>query len=410
MKISFALVALFATVAALPGPTGHISVGPRPYFLIEQLPDGDLKTKLESCADQPMEPNSFAIAHRGACLQFPEHSRESAMAAARLGAGTIECDVTFTKDKELVCRHGQDDLHYTTNVLLTPLAAKCTQPFKPYDPATKTAASALCRTSDFTLAEFKTLKAKMEGKNSNALTVEDYVKGTPRFRTELYAGASSGTLMTLEDSIELNEALGVMHTPEAKEAVVPLPFDGFTRNDFVQKIVDTYKKHNVDPSRVFLQSFIKDDILYVIKNEPAFGKNAVYLDSMNTIAEAPTAANFTQFKKEGINIWAPPLFALLAVKDGKLVASEQAKAARAAGLDIISWSLDRSGVMADKDHDLWYYQTVNDIIKDESIIFQAIHIFVQDLGLKGLFADWSAETAYYANCFGYGYNPVKYQK
>ncbi|CAK4364067.1 unnamed protein product, partial [Aphanomyces euteiches] len=109
MKIAFALVALFATVAALPRPVHQISVGPRPYFLTQQLPDGELKSKLESCADKIMEPNSFAIAHRGACLQFPEHSRESAMAAARLGAGTIECDVTFTKDKELVCRHGQDD-------------------------------------------------------------------------------------------------------------------------------------------------------------------------------------------------------------------------------------------------------------------------------------------------------------
>ena len=34
-----------------------------------------------------------------------------------MGAGIVECDVTFTKDKQLVCRHAQNDLHTTTNIL-----------------------------------------------------------------------------------------------------------------------------------------------------------------------------------------------------------------------------------------------------------------------------------------------------
>ena len=37
-----------------------------------------------------------------------------------MGAGIIECDVTFTKDRELVCRHSQCDLHTTTNILTVP--------------------------------------------------------------------------------------------------------------------------------------------------------------------------------------------------------------------------------------------------------------------------------------------------
>lgn len=28
--------------------------------------------------------------------------------------GIIECDVSFTSDRELVCRHSNCDLHYTT--------------------------------------------------------------------------------------------------------------------------------------------------------------------------------------------------------------------------------------------------------------------------------------------------------
>ena len=57
-------------------------------------------------------------------LQFPEHTKQSHEAGARMGAGILECDVTFTSDGELVCRHDQCDLHTTTDILVTPLADK----------------------------------------------------------------------------------------------------------------------------------------------------------------------------------------------------------------------------------------------------------------------------------------------
>ena len=38
-------------------------------------------------------------------MQYPEHTIESYKAAALQGAGIIECDVTFTKDKELICTY-----------------------------------------------------------------------------------------------------------------------------------------------------------------------------------------------------------------------------------------------------------------------------------------------------------------
>lgn len=49
--------------------------------------------------------SDFSIGHRGACMQYPEHTIESYKAAALQGAGIIECDVTFTKDKELICKY-----------------------------------------------------------------------------------------------------------------------------------------------------------------------------------------------------------------------------------------------------------------------------------------------------------------
>ena len=99
-----------------------------------------------------------------------------------MGAGILECDVTFTKDLELVCRHAQNDLHTTTNILVSPLASKCTQPFTPAvlgpNQELITPASAECRTSDITLAEFKTLTGKMDAFNPRAKTPEEFLDGT----------------------------------------------------------------------------------------------------------------------------------------------------------------------------------------------------------------------------------------
>nr|POF14329.1 glycerophosphodiester phosphodiesterase gdpd6 [Quercus suber] len=134
----------------------NVQLGPRPFYLVNNMDAGPLKDKLESCTEGPFETSGFSISHRGAPLMFPEHSRQGYIAAARMGAGIIECDVSFTSDRELVCRHSNCDLHYTTDILSRPeLAAKCTSPFVPYDEATGTPASAMCCTSDITLSEFK---------------------------------------------------------------------------------------------------------------------------------------------------------------------------------------------------------------------------------------------------------------
>lgn len=85
----------------------NVQVGDRPYFLVDNMDAGSLKNKLASCSEGPFKTSSFSIGHRGAPLQFPEHTVESYKAAARQGAGVIECDVSPTKDKKLVCRYGR---------------------------------------------------------------------------------------------------------------------------------------------------------------------------------------------------------------------------------------------------------------------------------------------------------------
>lgn len=108
----------------------------------------------------------FSIAHRGAPLQLPEHTYDSYVASAQMGAGILECDVAFTNDGELVCRHAQNDLHTTTNILATPLANQCTVPPIVDAKGKLTNADSIeCRTSDISAAQFKALTGKMDAAN-----------------------------------------------------------------------------------------------------------------------------------------------------------------------------------------------------------------------------------------------------
>ena len=373
-----------------------VQLGPRPYFLVDDMSPGKLKSELQSCANGPLKKTDFSIGHRGAALQFPEHTKQSYEAAARMGAGIVECDVTFTKDKELVCRHSQCDLHTTTNILATPLAAKCSVPFTPATAGT--AANAQCCTTDITLAEFKTLKGKMDGSNPKATTVAEYMNGTPNFRTNLYS--ANGTLMTHKESIELFKKLGVKMTPELKAADVAMPYQGtYTQQDYAQQMINEYKQAGVNPENVFAQSFNLNDILYWLHNEPKFGKQAVYLDERVDAAGGYAAAvtGMPTIAAQGVRIIAPPMWALVKLDANKnIVPSEYAVAAKAAGLDIITWTLERSGLL--KDGGGYYYQSTTDVTNNDGDTMVMLDVLAKDVGIRGIFSDWPATVSYYANC------------
>jgi glycerophosphoryl diester phosphodiesterase len=380
-------------------PPARVQLGPRPFYLVENMDDGPLKSALQQCASGPFFKTDFSIGHRGAALQFPEHTKESYEAAAVMGAGIIECDVTFTKDRQLVCRHSQCDLHTTTNILAVPeLAAKCSKPFTPADPIGGTPASANCCTSDITLAEFKSLCGKMDSFNPNGTTVEQYMDGTPNWRTDLYA--SCGTLLTHAESIDLIEGLGARFTPELKAPSVTMPFQGtYTQQAYAQQMIDEYKAAGIKPKDVFPQSFGLDDVLYWIANEPAFGKQAVYLDERvdQPGGYAAAVAGMDALAAQGVQIVAPPMWALVKLDGGgNIVPSEYALAARAAGLDIITWTLERSGPL--KSGGGYYYQAVNPVINNDGDMLRVLDVLAQDVGVLGVFSDWPATVTYYANC------------
>jgi glycerophosphoryl diester phosphodiesterase len=363
------------------------------------MDDSELKDELLSCANRNFKKSDFSIGHRGAALQFPEHTEESYRAAARMGAGIVECDVTFTQDKELVCRHSQCDLHATTNILATSLASKCSA--QPDYSSDTPFANVQCCTSDITLAEFKTLQGKMDAANKNAATLDEYLDATPGFRTDLYSG--KGTVLSHAESIALFQELGVKFTPELKSPSVAMPFDGLTQQAYAQKMLDEYKAAGVSADKVWAQSFNVEDVRYWIENEPAFAQQAVYLDgryddpAFDHTAPATWQPTMTQLVEDGVKIIAPPLWMLVALDDeGEIVPSVYAKAAKEAGLDIITWTLERSGLLQSGGG--WYHQTVTDAIMKDGDTMEVLDVLAQDVGVIGVFSDWPATVTYYANC------------
>lgn len=404
MKLGLAAIAVALALAptlasAQTAGETPLTYGVRPFYLIDKLPDGALKEKLAACSTQMPTRTTFSIGHRGAPLQFPEHSVQSNLAAARMGAGILECDVAFTKDEELVCRHAQNDLHTTTDILVTDLAEKCTTPFSAASGETKAAAE--CRTSDITLAEFETLKPKMDASDATATTAEDYQGGVPSFRTTEYADGAE--LLTHKESIELFKSLGAKFTPELKDPAVEMPFNGFTMDDYAQKLIDEYKAAGIPASDVFAQSFNLDVIKYWVANEPEFGAQAVYLvepaDGWDGADPSTWEHSPADIAALGVKYLAPSFNMLLDVDaDGKIVASDYAKAANDAGLKLITWSLERSGPLATGGG--WYFNSITDAIDSDADYYVVLDALAQDVGVVGVFSDWPATVTYYANCFG----------
>ncbi len=402
---TFGVLALLAAGPALSATDDAgapaVETGARPGYLVGMLEEGALKDRLMSCLGQDESRTQFSIGHRGAPLQFPEHTVEGNRAAAGMGAGILECDVTFTADNELVCRHAQDDLHTTTNILLTDLASKCTQGFTPAQGDTE--ASAECRASDITLAEFRSLEPKMDSHDAAATSAAAYQGGVAPWRTTLYEDGT--TLMTHAESIALFDSLGTDFTPELKTPVVDMPHEGMSQEDYAQKLVDEYKAAGIDPSRVWPQSFLLDDILYWIDNEPEFGAQAVYLIDDSSIEGLdgmdPSSWGFTpsELKERGVNYVAPGIPFLVTLDEGgEIIPSELAKQLKAADIDIVAWSLERSGPLTDGGG--WYYHTVSDAIQNASDYYEVLDVLAQDVGVAGVFSDWPATVTFYANCMG----------
>jgi glycerophosphoryl diester phosphodiesterase len=380
------------------------------------MDEGPLKRRLEQCENGPFYRTDFSIGHRGAALQFPEHTKESYEAGARQGAGIVECDVTFTKDGKLVCRHSDCDLHTTTNILTSSLRDKCERPWGaaggwdgPFDPNNPNAGPKCC-TWNLTRGEFKTLRGKMDGGNPSATTLSGYMNATASWRTDVYTGR--GTLLTLRESVALNQAMGVKHTPELKggdAAQIVAIFGG--QAQYAQRLADDLGAGGVKPRDVWPQSFNVEDVLYWIDNTQ-YGNQAVYLldydaGTNEILIQSPydqmtRTEYFKMLQKRGVRIIAPPMPALLGVDGDRVVPSQLAKDLKGMGFDIITWTFERSDLRQGASKAGYYYgfDPTGAAIKKDSDMYKALDVLAREVKILGIFSDWPATVTYYANCMG----------
>jgi len=214
-------------------------------------------------------------------------------------------------------------------------------------------------------------------------------------------------VLTFKESIALNESLGVKHTPELKSATHQDRLDSIFGNQagYAQKFIDTLREAGVNPKDVYAQSFNQDDVLYWISHEPEFGKQAVYLDSVDPTANPPVPRlsfdELKQLKQQGVQIIAPPMWALLAVNDsGAVVPSDYAKDMKKAGLKIITWTFERADLRQGASKAGWYYMFDPDgkAIKKDSDMYKVLDVLAREVKILGIFSDWPATVTYYANC------------
>jgi glycerophosphoryl diester phosphodiesterase len=170
-------------------------------------------------------------------------------------------------------------------------------------------------------------------------------------------------------------------------------------------MIDEFKRAGVDPRDVWPQSFNLDDVLYWIRNEPRFGRQAVYLDDVDPGANIPplTAEELHQVRAQGVRILAPPVPALLTVNElDEIVPSQYALDIRRAGLKVITWSFERSDLRngAGAAGFYWAFDPQSRAVKKDSDMYKALDVLARDVGILGIFSDWPATVSYYASCMG----------
>ena len=121
--------------------------------------------------------------------------------------------------------------------------------------------------------------------------------------------------------------------------------------------------------------------------------------SFNTADEKTWKPSMPELAGQGVKILGPPIWMLLTLDGaGTIVPSAYARAAKAAGLDIIAWSLERDGPLANGGG--WYHQSIRSAITRDGDTFEVLDALAQQVGIRGMFSDWPATTTFYANCMG----------
>jgi glycerophosphoryl diester phosphodiesterase len=188
----------------------------------------------------------IVIGHRGASGELPEHTLEAYKRAIEQGANCIEPDLELTKDGVMIARH-EPMLDDTTDVALKFAASR--QSTRNLDGVTTTAYFS----SDFTLAEIKTLRAKQ----ARASRPQQFngLYNIPTFDEIIALAKSEGT--------RLGKSICIY--PEIKHSTFHASVVNFGANTFEDKLVAALHAAygNTTTAPVFIQSFEVSNLQYL---------------------------------------------------------------------------------------------------------------------------------------------------
>jgi len=172
---------------------------------------------------------------------------------------------------------------------------------------------------------------------------------------------------------------------------------------YASQMLNDYIEAGIDPKRVRAQSFSIGDIKHWIQTAPDFGSQAMYLDgryrddAFNISNPASWNPTMGELVADGVRYLSSPLWMLITLDESnQIIESGYAQAAKAAGLSLIAWTVERSGPITTGSN--WYYQSVQNAIQTEGDVFKVIDALVKQVGVVGLFSDWPATTTYYERC------------
>jgi glycerophosphoryl diester phosphodiesterase len=116
-----------------------------------------------------------------------------------------------------------------------------------------------------------------------------------------------------------------------------------------------------------------------------------------------------QIAAQGVKIVAPPMWYLVRAQGDEIVPSKYSLKAKAAKLDIITWTLERSGRIVEEvlegGGDNYYFQSTDGSHGSQAIFndgdyMTTLDVLAKEVGIRGIFSDWPGTVTYYANCMG----------
>ena len=200
-------------------------------------------------------------------------------------------------------------------------------------------------------------------------------------------------VVTHKESIEIIRSQGGNFTPELTSPEVDMPHNGvYTQEDCAQHMIDEYIEAGVPPENVWPQSFNPPDVYYWVENTD-YGAQAVALDANDGSTKQEVEDFADELVANGVQIVAPPMWRLVdpdPTTPLKMKPSHHAIYAKAAGLDIITWTIELTGPGLNG----YYWQTLNaagvPLVDGDNFAL---------LCILGTFSDWPATVTFFANCY-----------